>query len=251
MQQNNNFPFVFNNNFPYEWGDYVCNKLMKQALWTHYFLWEAVQIFSLLENVNIKDLNVLEPGCGNGVIGCLFSLLGAKVTLLDYSEDVIKNARIHSRNLGIEDKIRYIVGDMLTINLGEKFDIVFNDGVIEHFEVPAMGIKRMINFTKENGRVLVTVPAKYTFHTFLIRPYLRKKNRFKWDSWGREKSYSELELRKMLIDSGLDNVKVCTANLRRAFIDDNLMLPFFCNGPRRKKIIAVQISQKTAEVAIG
>ena len=215
----------FGNKIPKLWVNYIWHYLMNKSLWTHYFLWEAHQVLELLEDVDLKGLQILEPGCGNGIVGCLLSLMGAKVTLLDYSDEVLNIAKKHAGMLGLENNIRYIKGDLFKMAYDHEFDLVWNDGVIEHFEHPGQAVKTMIKAAKIGGRVLVTVPAKYTLHTYIIRPYLRARGQFLCDRWGREKSFSEEDMKKLLINSGLGNVKVITSNLRRAFLDDTLILP--------------------------
>ena len=224
------------NEVPLEWINYVYRNLMNEALWKHYFFWEAYQVLKLSNQGNWHGLSVLEPGCGNGVVGCLLSLLGAKVTLLDYSDEELTEARRHAQALGVESKIRFIQGDIFDMNIPEKFDIVWNDGVIEHFPDPALVIKNMMKLANPAGRVLVTVPAKYTLHSYLIRPILRRCGKFYWDRWGEEKSYSQNQLKKILIESGLKQVEVITSNLRRAFLDDNLVLPLLEKNKIFKKI---------------
>jgi len=208
---------------PKEWVQYVCTQV-EQEFWKHYFLWEAYQLLELLREVEIRDLRVLEPGCGNGVVGSLLSLMGAEVTLLDYSEAQLSKARKCACDLGVETKIKFIKADLFSSPFPTQYyDLVWNDGVIEHFEDPLHVVHVMAGMARPGGNVLVTVPNKWTFNTFFIRPWRRWRNAYPFDRWGWEKSFSESQLRQMLRRAGLQDVRSSTHHFRRAWLDDYLL----------------------------
>ena len=81
----------------------------------------------------VKGKKVLEAGCGRGVISARLAEYGAEVYLLDVSSEALEIARKHfaSRNLHAS----FIQGDILALPIeGPTFDIVWNAGVMEHFE---------------------------------------------------------------------------------------------------------------------
>jgi 2-polyprenyl-3-methyl-5-hydroxy-6-metoxy-1,4-benzoquinol methylase len=209
---------------PQEWISYVCH-LAQDAAWMHYYLWEAYQVLELFGQKRLDGMKILEPGCGAGVIGGLFALMGAEVTLFDNDSKTLTRAREHSDALGVTSRINFVEGDMFHSPLPKRsFDLVWNDGTIEHFDDPVTVVQLMASMAKPGGRVLVTVPNKWTAHTFVIRPLWRWRNAYTHDRWGKEKSYSETELRHLLEGAGLSDVRTATHHLRRAFVDDRLRI---------------------------
>ena len=214
---------------PKKWLDYVSASADKN-LWKHYYLWEAYQVLELLEGAQIDQLKVLEPGCGDGVVGCLLSLMGAEVTLLDYDRTALAHSRDCARRLGVDSRVRFVQADLFSMPLPpHTFDLVWNDGVVEHFADPVKVVRAMSEMAKPGGRVLVTTPSKWTLHTALIRPWKRWKGNYPFDKWGREQSFSAGQLRGLLQSAGLSGVQSSTHHLRRAVLDDSSVLYLIAN----------------------
>ncbi len=212
---------------PEEWINYV-ELLTKKELWNHYFFWEGIGVLKLLEfPQNLKNIRILSFGSGFGVVDALLALKGAKVTLLDYSIDALKDARQRAKTLNAIDEMNFVLGDINKPPFKQNmFDLVWNEGVIEHFKNITKIVENMIFLSKYQGKILLIVPAKWTLHTFIIRPIRRKLNEFPFDRWGEEKSFSETELRELLENIGFENITPITFNLRRAILDDYFILRF-------------------------
>jgi len=92
-------------------------------------------IISELEDIcgYLRGKRVLEAGCGRGIISARMAELGAEVYLLDISEEALQIARKHfiAKNL----HAMFLHGDILDLPFREsRFDLVWNAGVMEHFE---------------------------------------------------------------------------------------------------------------------
>ena len=183
-------------------------------------------MLELLGAKRVNGLKILEPGCSNGVVGCLFSLMGADVTLIDYSDKELLKAQKYAHELGVRSRIKFIQADLFSMPLPLRtYDLIWNDGVIEHFEDPVAVIKIMAQMARPGGKVLVTAPNKWTLNTLFIRAWRRWRNAYPFDRWGRERSFSEAQLGRMLYLAGLSNVRTSTHHLRRAFFDDYVVYP--------------------------
>jgi SAM-dependent methyltransferase len=88
----------------------------------------------LLKNCGeMKGKKVLEAGCGSGVISAEVAASGADAYLIDISKEALAVAKtsFSSRNVCGT----FVQGDILDLPFGEAtFDIVWNAGVMEHFE---------------------------------------------------------------------------------------------------------------------
>jgi len=101
--------------------------------------------------------NVLEAGCGTGmntVYAC--SLLRAEPWVLDISEESLNEARRRAGLRGL--LLRAIQGDIRHMPFaGRCFDVVWNQGVVEHFEDP---VEVMSEMARVGKTVFVAVPRK-------------------------------------------------------------------------------------------
>jgi glycosyltransferase involved in cell wall biosynthesis/SAM-dependent methyltransferase len=97
---------------------------------------EIANIFQ--ENAIAPPASLLEAGCGSGHLSLELARQGYQADLLDFEPLAIDKAQASYRKaFGKKaDKYQYIVGDLnnLAPSLGtQKFDIVWNSGVLEHF----------------------------------------------------------------------------------------------------------------------
>lgn len=76
-----------------------------------------------------KDKNVLDIGCGSGIIASLLVLNGARNVLgIDINKSAINNAEKNARSCGLDSQLEFRCGDCLSaLNGDEKFDIVYAD----------------------------------------------------------------------------------------------------------------------------
>ena len=81
--------------------------------------------------VPLKDLNVLDIGCGGGLMTEPLRRLGAIMTAVDAAERNIEIAKIHAQKMALDIDYRYATAGQLGIE-GKQFDAVVNMEVIEH-----------------------------------------------------------------------------------------------------------------------
>ncbi len=97
----------------------------------------------------LKDLDILDIGCGGGLISEPLSRLGGNVTGIDASDKNIKVAKIHSKKSNL--KIRYLNKSPEQLNEFEKFDIILNLEIVEHVNDVNLYIKSCNKLLKQNG----------------------------------------------------------------------------------------------------
>ena len=111
-------------------------------------------ILEQINNRNIKNLKILDVGCGGGIICEPLARLGAKVTGIDFSPNNIKAAQLHSKKNKL--KINYIHKDIEKSKLDEKFDIVLMFEVLEHLDNWKKIIKSIKKNLNKNGKIIIS-----------------------------------------------------------------------------------------------
>lgn len=114
--------------------------------------------FSLNANIQknpLSGINILDIGCGGGLLSEPMARLGADVTGVDASERNIKTAQIHAESN--ELKINYIcnTAENLTKSYSESFDVILNMEVIEHVANPEFFMQSCAKLLKPNGIMFV------------------------------------------------------------------------------------------------
>ena len=103
---------------------------------------------------NIKNLNILDLGCGGGLICEPLTRLGAKVTGVDFVKENIDAAKVHAIENNL--KITYLKQDLENLNLKKKYDIIIIFEVIEHLNNISEFIKNIKLHLKQNGNLLIS-----------------------------------------------------------------------------------------------
>ena len=105
-----------------------------------------------------KNLDILDIGCGGGLLCEPLSRLGANVTGIDASKKNINVAKIHSKKNKL--KINYICSSPENLILEKKFDVILNMEVVEHVDDVNFFIKKSSEFLKEDGLMFVATLNK-------------------------------------------------------------------------------------------
>ena len=117
-----------------------------------------------IENNFLKNLNILDIGCGGGLISEPMSRLGGTVTGIDASEKNIRIAQIHARKNNLD--IRYLKKSPEQLNEFEKFDVILNLEIIEHVENVNLYIESCYKLLKKNG-IMFTATLNRTLTSYV------------------------------------------------------------------------------------
>ena len=115
-------------------------------------------------NLYLKGLNILDIGCGGGLISEPMARLGGDVTGIDASEKNIKIAQSHSKKSNL--KIRYLNKSPEQLNELEKFDVILNLEIVEHVEDVNLYIKSCFKLLKKNG-IMFTATLNRSFMSYI------------------------------------------------------------------------------------
>jgi len=107
---------------------------------------------------SLKNIKVLDIGCGGGLLCEPLSKLGAKVVGIDASEKNIKIAKTHSKKSKL--KINYYCTSPENFISKEKFDVILNMEIVEHVEDVNLFLKESSKFLKKNGIMFIATLNK-------------------------------------------------------------------------------------------
>ena len=98
------------------------------------------------KNNFLKNLNILDIGCGGGLISEPMARLGGTVTGIDASEKNIGEAQLHAKK-----QFEYSLSQQSPeqLNENEKFDVILNLEIIEHVENVSLYIESRYKLLKK------------------------------------------------------------------------------------------------------
>ena len=106
----------------------------------------------------LKNLKILDIGCGGGLLCEPLSKLGAIITGIDPSKENIEVAKLHSKEMNLN--INYICCSPEKLNLENEFDVILNMEVIEHISNVNLFIKNCSKLIKKKGIMFVATLNK-------------------------------------------------------------------------------------------
>ena len=101
------------------------------------------------KNLLLKNFEILDIGCGGGLMSEPMARLGGNVTGIDASEKNIKIAKLHSKKNNL--KINYLNNSPEQLSEKEKFDIILNLEIVEHVDNLDLYLSSCHNLLKKNG----------------------------------------------------------------------------------------------------
>ena len=120
---------------------------------------------NIINNFNLKvsdkplrNINILDIGCGGGLLAEPMCRLGANVVGIDASKKNIDVAKFHAKKNKL--KIEYKVASPENLKIKKKFDIILNMEIIEHVADINFFIKASSKLLKKNGIMFVATLNK-------------------------------------------------------------------------------------------
>jgi 2-polyprenyl-6-hydroxyphenyl methylase/3-demethylubiquinone-9 3-methyltransferase len=102
----------------------------------------------------LKDIEIIDIGCGAGLLSEPQARMGAKMTSIDAAENNIEVAKVHAAQSGLAVDYRNCTPEML-VDEGKQFDIVLNMEVIEHVDDPQFFMQACAALLKPGGLMFV------------------------------------------------------------------------------------------------
>ena len=152
----------------------------------------------------LEGKTALDVGCGAGLLAEPLARLGAKVTGLDASPEVISVARDHAAVVGLD--IDYRVGDIQ--ELQGQFDLITCMEVVEHVADPAAFIRALARRLAANGLLIMSTPNATGLSKFLMITIGEGLGQIPRGTHDFDKFIAPDRLKVLLSDSGLSCIDV-------------------------------------------
>jgi len=167
-----------------------------------------IEHFSLKKNNKpFKSLEILDIGCGGGLLSEPMSRLGANVTGIDASKNNINIAKHHLKKSKL--KINYLNCSPENLNTSKRFDVILNMEIVEHVENIDNFIKQSSKFLKKNG-IMFVATLNQTLKSYLFAiigaEYVLRWLPIGTHEW--EKFVKPEELKSILIKNNLNLKKI-------------------------------------------
>ena len=159
------------------------------------------------KNKPLFGINILDIGCGGGLLSEPMCRLGANITGIDASIKNIKTAKFHAKKNGL--KINYICSSPEKLKISKKFDVILNMEIVEHVEDISFFLKSCSKLLKKNGLMFVaTINKTLKSYVFAIvgAEYVLRWLPIGTHEW--EKFVKPEDLKKILAKNNLSLKKI-------------------------------------------
>jgi ubiquinone/menaquinone biosynthesis C-methylase UbiE len=147
--------------------------------------------------IPIKQAKVLEVGAGTGRDSITMCERGADVCILDYSRESLRLAKAsmhgHTPSLLLADAVQSPI-------TSGYYDIVFHQGLLEHFKSPYRLLRENHRVLKKGGFLVVDVPQ--TFHIYTLMKHALMAVHMWFAGW--ERQFTLQSLARLLKKCGFE-----------------------------------------------
>jgi ubiquinone/menaquinone biosynthesis C-methylase UbiE len=152
---------------------------------------------AILSLGEVRGMRILEVGAGSGRDSIELARRGARVTVIDYVPSSLAVVGRNAERAGV--RIQRVCGDGTRMPFLEgTFDVVFHQGLLEHFRNPRPLLADNRRVLRQGGHVVIDVPQRWHIYT------AGKKILIALDRWfaGWETEYSIRELVRLVESEG-------------------------------------------------
>lgn len=174
----------------------------------------------------------LDVGCGAGLLAEPLARLGAAVTGIDASAEVIAAARAHAATGGVG--IDYRVGGVEAV-AGERFDLVASLEVIEHVADTAAFVAGLAGALADGGLLILSTPNRTPLSRLALIGLAEGTGRIPRGTHDWDKFLTPPELTALIEGTGLkvvDTRGLAFSPAKGFVLSDNLALDYFVTAVR-------------------
>jgi 2-polyprenyl-6-hydroxyphenyl methylase / 3-demethylubiquinone-9 3-methyltransferase len=175
--------------------------------------------------------SALDVGCGAGLLAEPLARLGATVTALDASAELIAVAREHAQASGLA--IDYRAGELA--ELAGEFDLITCMEVVEHVADPAVFVDALAKRLAPGGLLIMSTPNATGWSKLLIVTIGEGLGRIPRGTHDSDKFIAPERLKQLLADAGLkclDIEGIAWSPTRGLHLSDDVRLNYLVSAVR-------------------
>jgi len=115
-----------------------------------------VRLDYVRERTRLDDARILDVGCGGGLLSEALAQRSARVTAIDLAEDLVKVAKLHGLESGVQVDYRVQSVESLAAEQPGSFDAVTCMEMLEHVPDPGAILKACATLLKPGGSLFVS-----------------------------------------------------------------------------------------------
>jgi 2-polyprenyl-6-hydroxyphenyl methylase/3-demethylubiquinone-9 3-methyltransferase len=119
------------------------------------------------ERTLLDGAQVLDVGCGGGLLAESLARAGAAVTAIDLAPAMVETARLHALDSGLQIDYRVESAEQMANTKAGKFDVVTCMEMLEHVPDPAASIGVLGKLVRPGGHVFISTINR-NFKSFLL-----------------------------------------------------------------------------------
>lgn len=147
----------------------------------------------------LEGKQVLDVGCGAGLLAEPLARLGAMVIAIDAASELIEAAKAHATGQGLAIDYRHATAE----DLKGSFDLVTSMEVIEHVADPAAFIKSLAARLAPGGLMILSTPNRTALSKLLMVTIAEGIGRIPKGTHDHKKFITPDEMKAMLVAVGL------------------------------------------------
>ncbi len=143
----------------------------------------------------LRKINILDIGCGGGLLCEPLKRLGATITGIDASKNNIKVAKLHAKEMNLN--INYIHCSPENLKLKDKYDVILNMEIVEHVSNVDLFVKNCSTLIKRNGIMFIATinkNLKSYLHAILGAEYILRWLPIGTHDWNKFLTPQELKI---------------------------------------------------------
>ncbi|HZW17670.1 MAG TPA: bifunctional 2-polyprenyl-6-hydroxyphenol methylase/3-demethylubiquinol 3-O-methyltransferase UbiG [Luteimonas sp.] len=115
-----------------------------------------VRLAYVADRVGLRGAKVLDVGCGGGLLSEALARAGADVTAIDLADDLVRVARLHGRESGVEVDYRVQSVEGLAADQPGTFDAITCMEMLEHVPDPGAILSACATLLRPGGQLFVS-----------------------------------------------------------------------------------------------
>ena len=119
------------------------------------------------ERCALQHAQVLDVGCGGGLLAETLARAGARVTAIDLAPSMVETARLHALESGLSIDYRVEDAERLLNTQAGKYDVVTCMEMLEHVPDPSASVLVLGKLVRPGGDVFVSTINR-NFKSFLL-----------------------------------------------------------------------------------